>query len=215
MKPADAATRSLLGGSVCLDFANSVDWSSDGAERPSHADALTAPEDLVTLARRLGTTTARAPLAVSGRDLRAALAVRRAVHEIFASISAGSEPETTALASLHEVYREAIDQSQLVARDGRWELEWPAEDQRRIVFAVAVDAIELLRDPGRLERVRMCPGNNCGWLFIDTSGRRRWCSMEVCGSRAKMRRLYERQRMMRSEISPARLPRTRESSGET
>jgi predicted RNA-binding Zn ribbon-like protein len=44
----------------------------------------------------------------------------------------------------------------------------------------------------------MCPGNNCGWLFLDGSGRRQWCSMEVCGSRAKMRRRYERQRQARA-----------------
>jgi predicted RNA-binding Zn ribbon-like protein len=35
-------------------------------------------------------------------------------------------------------------------------------------------------------------GQNCGWLFVDggKSASRRWCSMEVCRSRAKMRRLY-------------------------
>ena len=38
------------------------------------------------------------------------------------------------------------------------------------------------------------PGRRCGWLFLDTSGRRRWCSMTTCGSRVKMRRLYERRR---------------------
>ncbi|MDR0358582.1 MAG: CGNR zinc finger domain-containing protein [bacterium] len=42
--------------------------------------------------------------------------------------------------------------------------------------------------------MRRCPGRGCGWLFLDASGRRRWCSMQTCGSRAKMRRLYERRR---------------------
>ena len=40
-------TRRLLGGVACLDFANSVDWASDGTERPAHTDVLTAPEHLV------------------------------------------------------------------------------------------------------------------------------------------------------------------------
>jgi predicted RNA-binding Zn ribbon-like protein len=61
-------------------------------------------------------------------------------------------------------------------------------------FAVAADAVALLGDAERLSRVRHCPGHDCGWLFLDTSGRRRWCSMETCGSRAKMKRLYERKR---------------------
>ena len=34
-------------------------------------------------------------------------------------------------------------------------------------------------------RIGACPGNGCGWLFVDTSGRRRWCQMAVCGNRAK------------------------------
>ena len=49
-------------------------------------------------------------------------------------------------------------------------------------------------DPARLARLRRCPGRDCGWLFLDTSGRRRWCSMGACGSREKMRRMYARRR---------------------
>jgi predicted RNA-binding Zn ribbon-like protein len=38
-------------------------------------------------------------------------------------------------------------------------------------------------------RLKSCPGHLCGWAFYDRSpsGRSRWCSMQVCGSRAKMR----------------------------
>ncbi|MGH3132366.1 MAG: CGNR zinc finger domain-containing protein [Gaiellaceae bacterium] len=48
-----------------------------------------------------------------------------------------------------------------------------------------------------MDRVKECPGaGDCGWLFYDTSrnGTRRWCSMEGCGSRVKMRRQYARRR---------------------
>lgn len=34
-------------------------------------------------------------------------------------------------------------------------------------------------------RIAVCPGHGCGWLFVNRSGRRRWCQMEVCGNRAK------------------------------
>jgi predicted RNA-binding Zn ribbon-like protein len=61
-------------------------------------------------------------------------------------------------------------------------------------FAVVTDAVALLADGERLARLRRCPGRDCGWLFLDTSGRRRWCSMGACGSREKMRRMYARQR---------------------
>jgi predicted RNA-binding Zn ribbon-like protein len=41
--------------------------------------------------------------------------------------------------------------------------------------------------------VRRCAGQACGWLFFDPAGRRRWCTMAVCGNRAKARRFAERQ----------------------
>lgn len=42
--------------------------------------------------------------------------------------------------------------------------------------------------------VRACPGHDCGWLFVDPRGRRRWCTMAVCGNRAKARRHAARTR---------------------
>jgi predicted RNA-binding Zn ribbon-like protein len=42
---------------------------------------------------------------------------------------------------------------------------------------------------GELERVKICPADDCLWAFYDTSrnGSRQWCSMAVCGNRAKAR----------------------------
>jgi predicted RNA-binding Zn ribbon-like protein len=49
---------------------------------------------------------------------------------------------------------------------------------------------------GDFHRIRECGGHACGWLFYDRSknNRRRWCEMEVCGNRAKQRRLAARRR---------------------
>jgi hypothetical protein len=54
---------------------------------------------------------------------------------------------------------------------------------------LARDAVDLFGGP-LAGRVRMCAAANCGLLFVDTSrpGRRRWCSMERCGTRTKVRR---------------------------
>jgi predicted RNA-binding Zn ribbon-like protein len=52
---------------------------------------------------------------------------------------------------------------------------------------------ELLVSPA-LSRVCACPGTGCGWLFLDRSGRRRWCTMSTCGNRAKARRFAARHR---------------------
>jgi predicted RNA-binding Zn ribbon-like protein len=59
------------------------------------------------------------------------------------------------------------------------------------LLAVAASAADLLTSP-LAGCVAACPGAGCGWLFADPRGRRRWCSMAVCGNRAKARRHAER-----------------------
>ncbi|MEO3829638.1 CGNR zinc finger domain-containing protein [Actinomadura sp. B10D3] len=47
---------------------------------------------------------------------------------------------------------------------------------------------------GDWSRVRRCPASDCAWVFWDSSknASRRWCSMRVCGNRAKTRAFAER-----------------------
>ncbi|MFI1194468.1 CGNR zinc finger domain-containing protein [Micromonospora sp. NPDC020750] len=59
------------------------------------------------------------------------------------------------------------------------------------LLACARSAADLLCTPARAH-VRACPGADCGWLFLDPRGRRRWCSMAVCGNRAKVRAYADR-----------------------
>ncbi|MDT0445588.1 BTAD domain-containing putative transcriptional regulator [Streptomyces sp. DSM 41886] len=63
---------------------------------------------------------------------------------------------------------------------GHWRLT-PAAGLRLPLYAAARAAGELLADPRRFT-IRACPGENCGWLFLDASGRRRWCSLATCGA---------------------------------
>ncbi|WP_020390102.1 CGNR zinc finger domain-containing protein [Kribbella catacumbae] len=64
-----------------------------------------------------------------------------------------------------------------------WELP---EDLGLPLDQLALLGAELLTGASR-DHVRVCPGDNCGWLFLDPRGRRRWCSMSTCGNRAKVR----------------------------
>ncbi len=74
----------------------------------------------------------------------------------------------------------------------RWSIA-PDAGLERPVLELAREAADLLARTD-MRRVKACPGSHCGWLFLDPSGRRRWCSMEVCGNRAKARRHAERRR---------------------
>jgi predicted RNA-binding Zn ribbon-like protein len=64
----------------------------------------------------------------------------------------------------------------------------------QILWPVVRSAAEALTS-GELERIRMCAGEHCGWLFIDRSKNRsrRWCDMQECGNVAKVRRYRRRQ----------------------
>ena len=61
-----------------------------------------------------------------------------------------------------------------------------ARTPRGALAMIAADAAELLGTDLR-ERLRICPGPGCRGRFLDDSpaGRRRWCSMAVCGNRNK------------------------------
>jgi len=68
----------------------------------------------------------------------------------------------------------------------------------RILGLVAAARID-----GMWERMKTCANDGCRWLYFDHSRNRSrtWCSMDLCGSRAKMRAYRSRGR---SAAIPAR-----------
>ena len=182
-------TIKLRGGTLALDFANTVDWTEDDAEVTA-TDALLEPDSLDRWGVRLG---------VAGRpggaeELELARGLRTALHLIFSALAREQEPDAFSLARLRFAYAQAVAAGTLTRQDGGFGLDWGTDEPRRVRFAVAADAVALLADPARMARLHRCPGRDCGWVFLDTSGRRRWCSMATCGSREKMRRMYARKR---------------------
>jgi predicted RNA-binding Zn ribbon-like protein len=196
MEQVRAATTKLWGGTLCLDFANSHDWTESREPLGPENDALLVPGELSVWGRRLGIL-GRSSRGPSEAELAAVHSLRAAVYAVFAAVAEERQPPGKALALIARSHAEAVRAGKLAKRDGAWRLRFPAGDPASVRHAVADDAVRLLADPERLARVRRCPGSGCGWLFLDRSGKRKWCSMETCGSRAKMRRLYARQRAAR------------------
>jgi predicted RNA-binding Zn ribbon-like protein len=64
----------------------------------------------------------------------------------------------------------------------------PAEDGTLLSRVAAAVAEALVA--GTWTRLKACEAPTCHWAYYDRSpaGRGRWCSMQVCGARAKMRR---------------------------
>ena len=178
----------LQGGALSLDFANSADWTEAG---DPIEDALVEPDSLVRWGRRVGVLAGGDATAIAA-ELAAARELRPALRHVLIAAAHGDTPAPAARDLLMRTYAAATAAAQLVPRDGAYVLDWPDDDPRKVRFAVAADAIALLADAERLQRVHVCPGRNCGWLFLNRSGRQRWCSMQTCGSRAKMRAMYAR-----------------------
>ena len=71
-----------------------------------------------------------------------------------------------------------------------------ASDPLAEALARLADALADALADGDTSRFRICANDACRWVFEDTSrgGRRRWCDMQSCGNRAKVRRFRSRQR---------------------
>jgi predicted RNA-binding Zn ribbon-like protein len=84
-------------------------------------------------------------------------------------------------------------------RDGPSGLKWI--DRRRwrspesLLLPIAREIAHVICDED-FSLVRACEGHTCTLMFVDRtkSHRRRWCSMAVCGNRAKQAALRERLR---------------------
>lgn len=57
-----------------------------------------------------------------------------------------------------------------------------------VIGRIAADVLRLTLE-GRWSRIKVCPADDCRWAFYDESKNRsrQWCSMRVCGNRAKAR----------------------------
>lgn len=174
----------LVGNALCLDFANTVN-----ARPVARRDWLATPEEALTWARAAGLPI-EDPAGLAAA-LPGARELREAVFRVFEPLARGSgPPPADDLAALTSAHAEGVAHARL-DRSGevyawRWE---PPRTMRVLLWEVTASAVELLTH-GPLDRLGACP--SCVWLFLDTSKnrRRRWCSMNTCGSRDKSRRYY-------------------------
>jgi len=196
----------LLADHDVLDFVNTV----DPREGRHHVDYLGKFGDLVDWARRKGVLESQDARKVAHQAesnphaaalaFKRAIKLREAVYRIFGRVVARRPPPSSALTELLSAHRDAAIHAALVQRGNRFETILPLTLDF-IRWRIAEDAVALLKST-ELGRVKRCPGNDdCGWLFFDTSknATRRWCSMEGCGNRAKLRRFLRRKRSRRRE----------------
>ncbi|MFJ8593127.1 CGNR zinc finger domain-containing protein [Streptomyces sp. NPDC093598] len=167
-------------GTLCLELT-----ATGGPGAFARWEVLHEPHDLVAWAGR-----SRLPegldLTVSTGELERARTLRDAVFLLAADRAHGRS-----LGAAHlDVVNSAAAGPPLVARiEPGGTRSWaPGATGTQLLSTVARDAIDLFTGPFA-DRIRECGAHNCSLLFVDTSrpGRRRWCAMEHCGNREKVR----------------------------
>ncbi len=168
---------------LCLDFANTRYWRG----QPTPTETLTAPSDLATWAK--------ASKAPSPKEFERALALRETIHRLFDAHAQGKAPAGRDLDTLNAALSDAPARTTLKrGREGyEWDVDMKSGTALSLLAPVLWSAGDLLAGP-KLGKVRRCANPECLFLFLDDSraGKRRWCSMQSCGNRAKARRHYHK-----------------------
>jgi len=190
----------LVGGRLCLDFANTVD-----RHRPEiEAECLTSYRALVAWGEHAGAirqevashllTAERKSPAVGKEALRRAVELREGIFRLLLAAIERRAPPASDLCLLNVVLSQALSRLRLNPLPDDLALDWPKEDipLERVLWPVARSAAEVLSSPDDLSRLHQCAAEDCAWLFLDQSRNRsrRWCDMANCGNRAKARRFY-------------------------
>ena len=162
-------------------FVNTLDLE-DGEEKladPAGLAAWLREHDLMEAGAEVGEA-----------DLRRALEVREALRAQLMANN-GHDPDPKAVRALHAAAGRA-GIALLFAQDGS-SLE-PAADGVGGAIGRLLTIVHAAEHDGTWPRLKACPWHTCNWAFYDNTKNHSgvWCTMEVCGNRAKAKAYRER-----------------------
>jgi predicted RNA-binding Zn ribbon-like protein len=187
-------------GHRALDFANTMDWHL--SDHPK--DRLHSYEDFTDWAlqgrvispaqRRALDAEAKAHPGRAQKALEATRRLRDALQRLFDAEATHETADAGDLDLLKGTVARAVAQAS-IEKDGGLALAWPevTGDLEYPLGALAWTSMQMLSSDTR-NMIGLCADDRgCGFLFLDTSKNhsRRWCSMDVCGNRAKAKRHYK------------------------
>jgi len=195
----------IVGGHPALDLVNTVSPRVAGGAADER-DYIPDSGALLDWSRRIGlldegeAASVRAAWGIAPgvgeQALRATVEIREAAYTVLSRRDAAPEV-AAALEVLTLRWSAAAARSVLVPGGAVAELVVGTSPALMIPDRLVTAAVDLVRTVD-LRQLRACPieEGGCGWLFLDRSrnGSRRWCAMEDCGTRAKIRKLSARRR---------------------
>ena len=185
----------FIGGDLSLDFTNTLGNYASAA----FSEYLRSYEDLIEWSHQAGIYGAAEAQSFLQRAqqkseqaesiLQRSHDLRLRLHQLFSAFAIGQKPDKSDLSGLNKELQPAMRDAQILIKNNKIVWDWDDEPLDAPLRCVARAAAELLVSD-KLDRVRLCTDEICGWLFLDASKNRsrRWCAMGDCGNRAKSRR---------------------------
>lgn len=129
------------------------------------------------------------------------IGLRTRIHDLMVDLCNGQPVKNEHLAAINKLLRSKSGYSEIVRANGGFEKVLIADltDPRQLLAAIAESVADLLAY-GDLSLIRKCENPECVLYFYDTTKnhKRRWCSMSVCGNRAKAKAFYERKKSVKA-----------------
>ncbi len=128
---------------------------------------------------------------IDDADVAAAQELREAMHALAAAAVARRRPHRAAVQVVEAALVADRPPSLRVSSDGL-RAQRPV-DASEALARLARQSVDNLTGPAR-DRLRACGDDTCAGIFLDDTGRRRWCADERCGVRARVRAHRARQK---------------------
>ena len=189
------------GGCVVFDFTNTINTRTTAEAHDylkNYADILSwsGKADILPAEKIKSLTRyASAHVDESSIAFKKAIRAREALYPMFSAIARAKTPDKRILDEFNMILSDCFSKIQLKISTSE---VTPGFTNNTVLLdeplcVIVKSAYDILTQEN-FQRLKECP--RCGWLFIDRTknGKRRWCDMQVCGSRSKATRYYHKKK---------------------
>jgi len=197
-------TLELDGGTLCLNFVNSV---KNRFEKPVY-EFIIAPDDWILWSHRTQICDELSKQRLSKyvsensekaiKELNRIIKVREVFYRIFRNIAQKKSPLIEDIRIFNNVLSFSFRFLNIGISDNLETISiWNYKETDLLypLLPIMKSAYELLTT-GLKEHIKECP--NCGWLYLDKSksNSRIWCNMKTCGNTMKIKKYYEKNKIL-------------------
>jgi predicted RNA-binding Zn ribbon-like protein len=160
-----------------------------GAYGPAPQERLVSPARLANWLAAQGIRPLARPTAA---DLDSARTLREALRALALGVVHGRTPDAAHLRAVNKALTRDVPLTLARTNGADLATTRPANAGQALA-RIARQAAEHLTGP-QARALRQCADTDCGLLFLDPANRRRWCSLETCGVRNRVRAHRARRR---------------------